>query len=81
MKVPNIICTAALAATAVGVVVAAPAFAEPGYGSECILPSVPECRLVPEGDGPHMVQVWCPDTDSYVSVFAPCAGRDTGPYG
>lgn len=82
MKLPNIILSAALAvaAFAVGLVVAAPASAEPGYGSDCIMPSVSECRLVPDGDGPHMVQVWCPDTNSYVSVFAPCPGRYTGPY-
>lgn len=59
---------------------AAPAAAEPGYGSDCVLPSVSECRLVPDGEGPHMVQVWCPDTGNYVSVFAPCPGRYSGPY-
>lgn len=83
MKLPNIILSAALAvaASAVGLRVATPASAEPVYGSECILPSVSECRLVPEGDGPHMVQVWCPDEHSYVDVFAPCPSRYTGPYG
>jgi hypothetical protein len=82
MKLQKVILSAAMAvaAPAVGFVVAAPATAEPGYGSDCILPSVSECRLVPDGDGPHMVQVWCPDTNSYVSVFAPCPGRYTGPY-
>lgn len=83
MKLLNIIHTAvlAVAAAAVGSVLAAPASAEPGYGSDCILPSVSECRLVPDGDGPHLVQVWCPDEHSYVSVFAPCPSRYTGPYG
>lgn len=83
MKLQNVVLSAALAvaAPAACLMVAAPASAEPGYGSDCMLPSVSECRLVPDGDGPHMVQVWCPDTNSYVNVFAPCPGRYTGPYG
>lgn len=57
---------------------AAPVKAEPGYGQDCIMPSVSECRLVPDADGPHDVEVYCPG-QGYVNVFQVC--RDAfGPY-
>ncbi|ORV52936.1 hypothetical protein AWC02_02195 [Mycolicibacter engbaekii] len=67
---------------AVGVVVAVfapPAWAAPGYGSDCIMPSVRQCRLVPDGDGPHLVEQYCPGA-GWIDVFDPCLSR-FGPYG
>lgn len=59
---------------------AAPAQATtPGYGDDCLMPSVSECRILPDSDGPHMVEQYCPG-QGYISVFAPCVSR-FGPYG
>ncbi|CAJ1502643.1 hypothetical protein MU0083_002984 [[Mycobacterium] kokjensenii] len=57
---------------------APPAQATPGYGSDCILPSVEQCRLLPDADGPHMVERYCPGV-GWINVFAPCTSR-FGPY-
>ncbi len=58
---------------------ATPAQASPGYGDDCLMPSVETCRILPDPDGPHMVEQYCPG-QGYISVFAPCVSR-FGPYG
>ncbi|MEB3021106.1 hypothetical protein [[Mycobacterium] crassicus] len=56
----------------------APANATPGYGADCIMPSIKECRLLPDADGPHDVQRYCPG-QGWINVFAVCRNR-FGPY-
>lgn len=58
--------------------VAAEASADPGYGSDCIRPSVSTCRLMPDADGPHVVQRFCAGK-GWINVFEPCYSR-FGPY-
>lgn len=61
-----------------GLSIASAVQAAPGYGNDCILPSVSECRLMPDADGPHTVDRWCAGV-GWVSVFTPCLS-EFGPY-
>ena len=69
--------TAVLVALGVAVF-APPARATPDPNARCILPSVTQCRLLPDADGPHMVEQWCAGR-GWIDVFAPCPSR-FGPY-
>lgn len=71
----------AIAGAASGLVLfAAPASAEPGHGSDCIMPSVNTCRLMPDASSPHVVQKFCPAQTGYVNVFDVCPSARFGPY-
>lgn len=66
------------ALTTGGVGFAATANATPGYGSDCQVPWVNTCRLMPDANGPHDIERWCPG-QGYINIYAVCNNR-FGPY-
>jgi len=56
----------------------APLKESPDPSGQCILPSITECRLLPDGNRPHTVERWCAG-QGWINVFQTCRSQ-FGPY-